>query len=135
MKEPAKSPAAPYLLLFRNAGEESHRHLDAAERERLTRAWNDWYARLAAQGKVHDARPLALGGRVIAGARGEVVKDGPFAETKEVVGGFFIVFAASLDEATEIARGCPGLPIGLTVEIREVVGRSPVLEGVEGHRP
>lgn len=124
---------APYLLLFRNAGEESHAHLTDAEREELTRAWNDWYARLAAAGKVKDASPLALGGRVLGGARGDVVKDGPFAEAKEVVGGYFIVHAAGLDEATGIARGCPGLRIGLTVEIREIVATSPVLPDVRGH--
>jgi Uncharacterized protein conserved in bacteria len=127
------SAATPYLLLFRNAGEESHAHLTDAEREKLTRAWNDWYERLAAQGRVKGASPLALGGRVIAGARGEMVKDGPFAEAKEVVGGYFILLARDLDEATEFARGCPGLPIGLSVEIREIVGASPVLKGVQGH--
>lgn len=125
--------SARYLLLFRNAGEESHAHLTDAEREELTRAWNDWYARLAAAGKVKDASPLALGGRVLEGKRGDVVKDGPFAEAKEVVGGYFIVQAAGLDEATEIARGCPGLRIGLSVEIREVLSASPVLQGVRGH--
>lgn len=125
--------ASPYLLLFRNAGEESHRHLTSTEREALTRQWNDWYASLAAQGKVHDARPLALNGRVITGERGERVVDGPYAEAKEAVGGFFIIHASDLDEATAIAKGCPGLPIGLSVEVRPIVTHSPVLSGVRGH--
>lgn len=41
--------------------------------------------------------------------RGGEVLDGPFIEAKEAVGGIFIIEAASLDEATDIARGCPGL--------------------------
>jgi hypothetical protein len=53
--------------------------------------------------KLHDqtGRRLTIRG-------GEVI-DGPFIETKEAVGGIFVVEAASLDEATEIARSCPNL--------------------------
>jgi len=135
MHTPPNATAAPYLLLFRNAGEESHRHLTPEQRVELTRQWNDWFDRLAAQGKVQDARPLELGGRVLSGARGEKVTDGPYAEAKEVVGGFFIITALGIDEATDIAKGCPGLAIGLTVEVRPIAACSPVLKGVEGHGP
>ncbi|MGH7946954.1 MAG: YciI family protein, partial [Opitutaceae bacterium] len=55
--------------------------------------------------------------------------------TKEVVGGYFFLSVADLDEATEIAKMCPGLPLGLTVEVRPVVEVSPVLTGVRGHAP
>ena len=128
------SPAsAPFLLLFRNAGEEPHRHLTPEQRAALTQQWNDWYAGLAAQGKVQDARPLALDGRVVTGARGERVVDGPYAEAKEAVLGFFILNVADLDEATAIAKNCPGLPLGLSVEVRPILSASPVLEGVKGH--
>ena len=133
MATSSPSAPAPYLLLFRNAGEESHRHLTPEQRQRLTRQWNDWYAGLVAQGKVEDGRPLGLGGRVVSGERGRSVTDGPYAEAKEAVGGFFIVQAADLDEATAIAQGCPGLAIGLTVEVRPILSCSPVLEGVRGH--
>ena len=47
-----------------------------------------------------------------------MVTDGPFAESKEAVAGFFVVQARSLDEAVEIAKGCPGLEYGQTVEVR-----------------
>ena len=50
-----------------------------------------------------------------------VVTDGPFAESKELVGGFFVVKANSLDEAVELAKSCPDLPLGGTVEVREVM--------------
>ena len=128
--QPASTHA--FLLLFRNAGPETHAHLSAAEREAMTRQWNDWYEGLAAQGKVQHGRPLGLGGRVVSGPRGQNVTDGPFAESKEVVGGYFFLTVADLDEATAIAKQCPGLALGLTVEVRPVADVSPVLEGVRG---
>jgi hypothetical protein len=128
------APASKYLLLFRNAGPDAHAHLNAVQRDELTKQWNDWYDSLARKGRVDHGRPLGLGGRVVSGKRGETVRDGPYAEAKEIVGGYFLVNAASLDEATEIAKGCPGLAIGLTVEVRSVEMASPVLEGVRADR-
>ena len=46
--------------------------------------------------------------------------DGPFAESKEAVAGFFIIQADSFDDAVEIAKGCPGLDFGQTVEVRPI---------------
>ena len=125
----------PFLLLFRNAGPDTHAHLNAAQRAELTSQWNDWYEGLAAKGKVQHGRPLGLEGRVVSGVRGQLVTDGPYAETKEVVGGYFFLTVANIDEATEIAKQCPGLPLGLTVEVRPVAEMSPVLEGVKGRAP
>lgn len=51
------------------------------------------------------------------------VTDGPFSEAKELVGGFVILAAADLDEATELARGCPVLKTEGTVEIRQLMAR------------
>lgn len=123
------------MLLFRNAGADTHAHLSPAQRAKLAQQWNDWYDGLARQGKVEHGRPLALEGRVVSGAAGERVTDGPYAETKEVVGGYFFLNVADLDEATAIAKRCPGLPLGLTVEVRPVAAVSPVLENVHGRPP
>jgi len=130
-QSPAPS-AAPFLLLFRNAGPDSHAHLTEAQKAELTRQWNDWFGRLTAEGKLSQGRPLDLGGRVVSGPQGRVVTDGPFAEAKEAVGGYFLLTVADIEEATEIARQCPGLAIGLTVEVRPVLTCSPVLTGVRG---
>ncbi|HEX2861347.1 MAG TPA: YciI family protein [Lacunisphaera sp.] len=124
-----------FLLLFRNAGADVHAHLTPSQREELARKWNDWFQGLAAQGKVPHASPLGLEGRVVTGARGERVIDGPYAEGKEVVGGYFFLTVADMAEATAIAQQCPGLSLGLTVEVRPVVPRSPVLEQVCGKLP
>ncbi|MEO6568014.1 MAG: YciI family protein [Opitutaceae bacterium] len=123
------------MLLFRNAGPDVHHHLSPDQRTALAQQWNDWFESLASKGKVQHARPLGLGGRVVSGLRGERVTDGPYAEGKEVVGGYFFLTVADLEEATEIAKGCPGLPLGLTVEVRPVADFSPVLEEVRGRGP
>jgi hypothetical protein len=125
-------PTSPHLLLFRNAGEGSHRHLTAEQRAQLTKQWNEWYDRLATQGKVEHGHPLALTGRVVSGQRGESVTDGFFAEAKEAIGGYFFLKVADLDEATAIAQQCPGLPHGLIVEVRPIARVSPMLDGVCG---
>lgn len=135
MDTPSHPSPTAFLLLFRNAGPDTHQHLSPEQREQLTRQWNDWYDGLAAQGKVEHGRPLALEGRVVSGPRGQKVTDGPYAEAKEVVGGYFFLTVADLDEATEIAKQCPGLPLGITVEVRPVADVSPVLRGVAGRPP
>lgn len=135
MGNSSHTSVAAFMLLFRNGGPESHQHLSATERAQLAQRWNDWYDGLATQGKVEHGRPLGLEGRVVSGARGERVTDGPFAEAVEVVAGYIFLRVASLDEATEIAKGCPGLPLGLTVEVRPVADVSPVLEDVHGRPP
>lgn len=134
---PTSSPerASPFLLLFRNTAHDTHAQLTAEQRVQLAQQWNDWYDGLAARGKVQHGRPLALEGRVVSGTGGARVTDGPFAEAKEVVGGYFFLSVADIDEATAIAQQCPGLPLGLTVEVRPIAAVSPVLAGVAGRPP
>jgi hypothetical protein len=131
----ARPSTSPFLLLFRNAGPDTHAHLTPKMRRELTQRWNDWYDGLAARGRVEHGRPLALEGRVVSGVSQPRVTDGPFAETKEIVGGYFFLNVADIDEATDIAKQCPGLPLGLSVEVRPVAEVSPVLAGVRGRRP
>lgn len=51
----------------------------------------------------------------------KVVTDGPFIESKELIGGFYILNANSMEEATELAKGCPVLELGSRIEVREVM--------------
>ncbi|RNC84400.1 MAG: hypothetical protein ED557_05290 [Balneola sp.] len=64
--------------------------------------------------------PLHPEAKTIRG-KDKVVTDGPFIEAKELVGGFYLINAESLDEATEIAKGCPILRLGGKVEVREIM--------------
>lgn len=132
MATPASSGSAAFLLLFRNAGADTHAHLTDAEKAVLAKKWNDWAERLFAQGKTAHAAPLGLAGRVVTGTGAAArVIDGPYAEGKEIVGGYFFLTVATIDEATEIAKECPGLALGLVVEVRPVAAFSPVLTEVK----
>lgn len=96
----------------------------------LTAQWNAWVDGLLSDRTLERGQPLGLEGRVVDGPLGARVTDGPYAEGKEVVAGYLMIRAASLAAATEIAKGCPGLATGLTVEVRPLVNFSPVLAEV-----
>jgi hypothetical protein len=66
-------------------------------------------------------KPIATATTVRVHDREALVTDGPFAETKEVFGGFFIVKADDIDAAIEIAARCPAARMGGSVEIRPIV--------------
>jgi hypothetical protein len=89
------------------------------QRQRHTEKWVAWFKELGAQGHVKDlGHPLEVSGKVVGPDR--IVKDGPFAEAKDVVGGFTLIEAADLDEAVELSKGCPVLDVGGSVEVRPV---------------
>jgi hypothetical protein len=76
-----------------------------------------WYERALADGRMKPGQRLATAGKLV--SQGRVV-DGPFAETKELVGGYWFIVAASLDEAAAIAAENPCLACGLSMEVRPV---------------
>lgn len=112
------SPA--YMLIFRESTPERYAAMSADERRERLREWNAWCDRLAGQGTLLSGNPLQDAGRMVATGYARGAVDGPFTEAKELVGGYFIVNAGSLDEAEAIARQSPNLPYGQTVEVREV---------------
>ena len=114
------SSPSPYMLFFRNTGPETHQHLSPEQRQRLVTRWNAWYDGLTAQGKAVEGQPLELETRLVSGPNGARVVDGPFAESKEAIGGFVKLMVGSLDEATEIAKQHPGLEYGLVIEVRQM---------------
>jgi hypothetical protein len=79
-----------------------------------------WFEHLTESGKLKAAQPLAREGAIISGRNGRVVANGPFAESKEVIGGYALVQVNSLDEAIAIARSCPTLEFDMQVEVRPV---------------
>ena len=56
--------------------------------------WVSWYEGLQQQGRVKGSNPLFPEGKVVSGKKGRVVADGPFAESKEAIGGYFLIEAA-----------------------------------------
>jgi hypothetical protein len=73
-----------------------------------------WYEQLVAQGTIKRGSRLTPERKLVS-RRGVV--DGPFAETKEIIGGYWIIVAASLQQAAEIAARNPCLAFGLSLEI------------------
>jgi hypothetical protein len=114
------TPPAPYMLLFRNSGPETHAHLSPEQRQQLVVGWNAWFEGLVAQGKATEGQPLELETRVVSGSGGHRVIDGPFPEAKEAIGGYVKLLVSGLDEATAIARQHPGLEYGLIIEVRQL---------------
>ena len=111
-----------YMLIFRDTTPERYEGMSREElRENLDR-WNGWMDELALNAGMRQGAPLEPTWRVV-GARQRVrAVDGPFAEAKELVGGFVIVEAADLDAAAALAEACPLLSFGMTVEVRPVAG-------------
>ena len=109
----------PYLLIFRESSPDAYKFLSPEQRQQLLDRWNAWYDGLASAGKVQHGHPLEPEGRLVS-ARGERVVDGPYAEAKEAIGGYFFLTVPSIEEAIEIAKQCPSLQYGLTVEVRPV---------------
>lgn len=81
--------------------------------------WQKWMGGLAEQGKMVGGEPLMNEAKSLIDG-GKTVVDRPLTEGKELVGGYIIVKADSLDEATEMAKGCPGFDHDCTIEVREI---------------
>ncbi|HVJ69628.1 MAG TPA: YciI family protein [Caulifigura sp.] len=109
-----------FMLIFRDTTPEKYEALSPEERKRSLDKWNAWYDGIAAAGQMHHGHPLQSAGRVVSKRRGETVFDGPFSEAKETIGGYFLISARDIEEATEIAGRCPNLDFGMTVEVRPV---------------
>ena len=88
-----------------------------------------WLDRLTAEGKAKVGKPLFPEGKIVSQKKGRSVADGPFAESKEAIGGFFLLEVDSLKEATEIAKDFPGLNYGASVEVRPVAPECPLALG------
>lgn len=113
-----------YLLLFRGTGWYEQRSPE--EIQEVMGRWTAWFERLSKQGKLKSGLPLRHEGKIVSGKNGGSVADGPFAESKEAIGGFFLLQVDDLDEAVRIARQCPGLDFGVSIEVRPVAENCPV---------
>ncbi len=117
------------MLIFRN--NDWCKGLSPEETQRIVGEWMAWFQRLTEQGKVTAGSPLEPEGKVVSGKGGRTVADGPFAESKEAIGGYFLLKVGGMDEAVAIAQQCPGLPYGAKVEVRPVAAECPVARAAE----
>ncbi|MBS9461110.1 MAG: YciI family protein [Bacteroidota bacterium] len=109
-----------FLYLFRG-GEKAFQKLSQEEKQAHMEVWGEWMGGLKEKGQLLDGLPLAEDGKVVH-QKGELVTNGPFAEGAEMVGGYLIVSANTMDEAVEISKGCPIFDYeGSFVEVREII--------------
>ena len=116
------------MLIFR--GTDWYKGLSPEEMQKVADHWMGWFKGLMEQGKVTSGNPLEPMGKIVSGKSGKIVADGPFVESKESIGGYFLLNVVTLDEAVAIAQACPGLPYGIRVEVRPVAGQCPMVQQV-----
>jgi hypothetical protein len=115
-----------YMLVFR--GTDWYKGLSPEEMQQVADQWMAWFKRLTDDGRAVAGNPLEPTGKIVSGNNGRVVSDGPFAESKETIGGYFLLKVSTMDEAVAIAQECPGLPFGIHVEVRPVAAECPIAE-------
>jgi hypothetical protein len=111
-----------YMVLCR--GISWNESLSQEDIENAQKRFYGWFDRLANEGKIiKRGHRLAPEGKILSGTK--AISDGPFAESKEAIAGYWIIQATSLDEALEIAKGDPLLDYGHTVELRPILPDTP----------
>ena len=108
-----------FMFIFRGPTPEDLK-MSPEESQASMQKWFNWIGELSAKGHYVAGDPLTKEGRTIQGKK-PVVTDGPFAEGKELLGGYIIIKAKSLEEATELAFGFPDFEIQGSVEVREIM--------------
>jgi hypothetical protein len=106
-----------FLYLYRG-GETAQ---SPAEGQKQMQLWMAWMKELGEKGNLKAVgSPLEKTGKLVSGKQ-KVVSDGPFAEAKDLIGGYTIVTAKDIDEATELSKGCPIFLSNGAVEVRPIL--------------
>jgi len=109
-----------FLLIFRRDFKMSDLQPSPDQLQQTMKEWQNWMGGIAAQNKlVSSGNRLADDGKVV--KPGAIVTNGPYVEIKELIGGYIMISAASLEEAAEISKGCPILNVGGSVEVRATI--------------
>ena len=108
-----------YVFVFRG-GAVAHKELAPAEVGAHLQKWMVWLGELEKNGQAEmKGTRLQAQGKTVRG-KSKAVTDGPFAEAKDLVTGTLAIRAATLDAATEIAKGCPIYEYDGSVEVRQI---------------
>lgn len=108
------------LLLYDDPS--SYADLTPEAMQRVVQEYGAWAGKMQAEGRLVEGSKLTDEGGKRLTTRGESidVTDGPYAESKEVLGGYFVVKAQSYDEAVALARECPHAKYGCRIDVRRV---------------
>lgn len=118
-----------HMLLFH--GTNWDKDLSPDQIQETMARWTDWFDGLMTDGRAKSGQPLQNEGKLVSGKNGNTIADGPFAESKEAIAGYFLLTVETMEEALEIAKGCPALEHGMTVEVRPVRAMCPMMEKAE----
>jgi len=112
----------PSFMLLLHRPVERLSQMDPETITKARREYLDWAERMRAAGRLKGGSKLTDdAGRILRNAGGRVaVTDGPFTESKEMVGGYFLLAAGDYAEACRIASECPHLKYGSYLEVRQV---------------
>ena len=113
-----------YMLLYRS--DEWYNKLSHQELHSLMDQNKTWIEKLTAQGKAKPGRALERRGAIVSGKNGRFITDGPFAESKEAIGGYLVLDVETLEEAVAIAQTIPGLAYGGSIEVRPLAEECPL---------
>lgn len=111
----------PNYMLLLHEDPAVFQDMSADDMQAIIKKYSAWKQQMEKTGKLTDGKKLSDGeGRVLRRNGGQIgISDGPYTESKEVIGGLFEIVADNYDQAVEIARQCPHLEYG-TVEVREI---------------
>ena len=106
-----------FLFLYRG-GDSSG---SPEEMQQNMQKWVAWMKELGDNGHLKAiGNPLEPGGKVVKGKQ-KSITDGPYAEAKDLVGGYSLIEAKNLNEAAEVSKGCPVFDTGGFVEVRPIM--------------
>jgi hypothetical protein len=110
---------AKFLFIYRGKPD-AHAKMTPDEMQKQMEKWRTWITEGMQKGWMLDpGDALNEDGKVVTA---KIVTDGPFVESKEILGGFSIVQADTIEAAAKLAKGCPGLLVGGSVEVRPMAG-------------
>ncbi len=128
---PSEQTPTEFMILFRST--DWNKDLSLDEMRAVMDKTYAWFDRLRQEGKLKAAQPLFAEGKIVAGRGQRNVTDGPFAESKETVGGYLMLNVNTMDEALEIAREWPLLDCGSSLEGRPVAPECPDFHKLRRH--
>jgi hypothetical protein len=110
-----------YLLLLHD---DNIPDLSPEEMQKLIEDYGAWAGEMAEKGHLLSGEELIPKPVSIKMKNKQIVIDGPYTESKEGIGGFFIIQASTMEEAVNLTKSCPHIGYGGRIVIREMVLRN-----------
>lgn len=109
-----------FVLIFRNSNTPDFKP-SPSQMQEVASTWMNWMGSIAAQNKLANSGNRLSVSMAKTVRPNNLISDGPYTEIKEFINGYIVVKGDHIDEAIELAKGCPILKVGGSVEVRAVV--------------